>query len=50
MVNGGCNTSISNHHTMVKEPITVKIATFFLPKSGTICGGKNDICQPPQYP
>jgi hypothetical protein len=32
VVNGGCSTSISNHHTMVKEPITVKVATFFLPK------------------
>jgi hypothetical protein len=25
VVNGGCSTSISNHHTMVKEPITVKL-------------------------
>jgi hypothetical protein len=33
--NGGCSTSLSNHHTMVKEPITVKVTTFFLPKSGT---------------
>jgi hypothetical protein len=37
---------------MVKDPITVKVATFFLPKKWyyNICGGKNDICQPPQYP